>query len=55
MKTLLREKLESDEKTNHKLLKLDEKGVSYDSLWDDRLHSKVSSVFVIFCDILFIN
>jgi len=46
MKDRLKEKLESDEKTSHKLLKLGEKGVSYDILWDEKLHSKVSSIFL---------
>ncbi|EXX73651.1 uncharacterized protein OCT59_019422 [Rhizophagus irregularis] len=41
MKNRLKEKLENDETSTKILMKLSRKGVSFDYLWDDRMHSQL--------------
>ena len=48
MKDRLKEKLENDETSAKILMKLAGKGVSFDYLWDDRIHSQVSSICIIY-------
>lgn len=48
MKDRLKEKLENDEISAKILTKLSGKGVSFDYLWDDRIHSQVSSICIIY-------
>ena len=47
MKKRLKTKLDSDEHCVEQLQKLQEKGFSYDQLWDDKLCSIVSNIFYI--------
>lgn len=48
MKDRLKEKLENDERTAKSLQKLPRRGVSFDYLWDNRIHSQVSSIYIIY-------
>ena len=48
MKDHLKEKLEGDEKSAKKLMKLHEKGVSYDYLWDNTIQSQVIVFYMIY-------
>ena len=54
MKERLRKKLEGDEYCNNQLHKLNEKGVSYDQLWGDKLYSVVSAVtfYLLYCSVM---
>jgi hypothetical protein len=44
MKDRLKAKLESDEYCADQLRKMLDRGVSYDTLWDDKLYSTVSNI-----------
>ena len=44
MKERMRSKLENDEYCSNQLRKMNEGGVSYDTLWSDKLYSAVSKV-----------
>ena len=44
LKERLKAKLESDEYCAGQLQKLEDKGVSYDKLWDTKLYSAVSNI-----------
>ena len=46
MKERLKKKLEIDEYCGEQLRKLSEKKVTYDKLWDDKLHSTVSTLMI---------
>jgi hypothetical protein len=46
MKERLKEKLESDIYCANQLHKMQEKGVSFDKLWDEKLYSIVSSILI---------
>ena len=46
MKKRLGEKLENDEYCDEQLRKLNENNVTYDRLWDNKLHSTVSTVII---------
>jgi hypothetical protein len=50
MKGRLREKLGNDEYCADQLQKLNDKGVPFDQLWDDKLYSAVSVVIFYFCN-----
>jgi hypothetical protein len=46
IKERLKKKLESDEYCNEQLRKLNDKEVTYDKLWSDKLYSAVSTVMI---------
>lgn len=44
LKKMLKDKLVNDKYCNDQLRKLQDKGVSFDQLWNDKLHSTVSNI-----------
>ena len=53
MKTRLKEMLDDDEYCNGQLKKLEDKGITFDQLWDDKMNSAVSNISI--CIILLVN
>lgn len=46
MKERLKKRLEDDKYCSEQLRKLNKEKYSYDQLWDDKLHSTVSTVII---------